>query len=216
VRNVSISPGEHYHIFNRGVNKQPIFLDDQDYRRFLFLVLCLQSDVVFRNIGRLSVMLPDTVQHSVLHTEKIVNDRNVELIGFCLMPNHFHLIVKEVKEGGIASYMQRGLNAYTKYANEKYKKSGHLFQGPYQAVHIADNQQLLHLSACIHRNPRELEPHMDYVNYVWSSYPDFIGENRFGRLLTPEVILSQFSDQKEYCDFVLTSPAKMLEKELGI
>jgi hypothetical protein len=57
---------------------------------------------------------------------------------------------------------------------------------------------------------------MDYVNYVWSSYPDFIGENRFGRLLTPEVILSQFPDQKEYCNFVLTSPAKMLEKELRI
>ncbi|MEK7194412.1 MAG: transposase [Patescibacteria group bacterium] len=214
MRNIVISPGEYYHIFNRGVNKLLIFSDDQDYRRFLFLILYFQSGVVFRNIGRLSYLLPDTVQHSVLHTEKVIEGRTVELVGFCLMPNHFHLIVKEGREGGIASYMQRVLNAYTKYINEKHKKSGHLFQGPYKAVHVGDNQQLLHLSAYIHRNPREMEKNKDFENYRWSSCQDYIGANRFEGLLVPEIVTGQFSLQSEYQEFVLTSPAKLLENEI--
>lgn len=215
MRNIRISLGEHYHIFNRGVNKQLIFLDDQDHRRFLFLILCLQSDTIFRNIGRLSSEFPENVQHSVLHVEEIVNNRNIEVISFCLMPNHFHLIVKEIKEGGISAYMQRVLNAYTKYFNEKYSKSGHLFQGPYKAVHVVDNDQLLHLSAYIHKNPTDLEGYKDReVSYDWSSYRDYVGENRFGGLLVPDIVTEQFKEKKEYLEFVRTSTAKSIENEI--
>jgi len=216
MRNIKISPDEYYHLFNRGVNRQVIFHDNHDRSRFLFLILCLQSPTTFKNVSRSSKTFIHDVQHSVLHTRDIVKNRFVELISFCMAPNHFHLIVKEVEENGIATYMQRVLNAYTKYYNTKYEKSGHLFQGPYKAVHVTDDQQLLYLSAYIHRNPRELkEWRGKESHYTWSSYQDFVGTNRFDELLITDVIIGQFKNQKEYRDFLNTSTAKLLENELA-
>jgi putative transposase len=218
MRDIVIAPGEYYHIFNRGTRKQTIFHDANDWYRFLFLIIYFQSPVTFQNISRLSKEL---VQPSVLNIEKeiihkIIKDRYVELVSFCLMQNHFHLILKEKKEGGIALFMQRVLNGYTKYYNIKYQKSGHLFQGPYKAIHIENNTQLLHVSAYIHRNPRELPMWTDKEHmYVYSSYQDFVNKNRWGELLAPDIILGQFKDKKEYYDFVKTSSSKMLKEEMG-
>lgn len=131
------------------------------------------------------------------------------------MPNHFHLLIKEVDEGGISAYMQRVLNAYSKYYNTKYEKSGHIFQGPYKAVHIENNDQLLHVSCYIHRNPREITKWFRReAQYQWSSYSDLIGENRWGKLLIPDILLGQFKNKGEYHEFVKSSPAKILENEL--
>ena len=220
MRKTPIAPDEHYHIFNRGNNKQNIFLDDRDRTRFLFLILHLQSPLVFQNLGRqISYFVKNrafNIDNDDL--EEILKERNVELINFALMPNHFHLTLCEIKEGGISQYMQRILCAYTKYFNTKYKKSGHLFQGPYKAVHIEDNRQLLYLSSYIHRNPRELNgwKNKEHI-YPWSSYQDFIKENRWGKLLQQNIILEQFDDKKEYGNFVKSSPAKEnLDRDLLI
>jgi len=217
MRNVKIAPGEYYHIFNRGMSKQLIFHDDKDRARFIFLILHFQSPTIIQNIGR-SVKL--FVQHSVFNIDKkikeeIVKNKFIELTSFCLMPNHFHLIVKEVEGNGMARYMQRVLNGYTKYYNTKYNKSGHLFQGPYKAVHVKNNNQLLYLSAYIHRNPRELKGWLNKENiYKWSSYQDFINKNRFEELLVFDIISKQFKNKKEYDEFVKTSPAKLFKDEL--
>ncbi|MDO8471353.1 MAG: transposase [bacterium] len=144
------------------------------------------------------------------YEKEIMKKRTVELVAFCIMPNHFHLIVKELEEGGIATYMQRVLTAYSKYYNTKYEKSGHVFQGPYQAVHVGDNRQLLHLSAYIHRNPREISKWFNKEDqYQWSSYRDYIGENRWGDLLLIDIVLGQFKNKKKYHEFVKTSSAKL-------
>ncbi|MEK7576008.1 MAG: transposase [Patescibacteria group bacterium] len=142
--------------------------------------------------------------------EKIIKNRYVELINFSMMPNHFHLITHEMKENGISKYMQRILTAYSKYFNTKYKKSGHLFQGPFQIVHIKNNEQLLHLSAYIHRNPREIKEwkNKEY-KYPWSSYQDCIGENRWDELFKHQIITEQFSNPNEYKDFIETSGTKL-------
>ncbi|KKQ07556.1 MAG: Transposase [Parcubacteria group bacterium GW2011_GWB1_36_5] len=217
MRNIKIAPGEYYHIFNRGMSKQLIFHDNRDRIRFLFLILYFQSPIVIQNIGR---PVKSYVKHSVFNTEEkirqeIVKSRFVELTSFCLMPNHFHLIVKEVEENGIARYMQRVLNSYTKYYNTKYNKSGHLFQGPYKAVHIKNNNQLLYLSSYIHRNPREMKEWFNKEDiYPWSSYQDCVSKNRFEELLVLDIINGQFKNKKEYDEFVKTSPAKLLEEEL--
>ena len=159
MRKVIISPGEYYHIFNRGNDKQNIFRDDRDRIRFLFLLLYLQGKDSFPNAGR-------TVTHFVRHRvfnirlgliKKVVDEKHVELVAFTFMPNHFHILVGEKNEGGIARYMQRVLNAYTKYFNTRYQRSGHLMQGPYRAVHLKDNDQLLYTSAYIHRNCRTIK-----------------------------------------------------------
>ena len=214
MRNIKIAPGEYYHIFNRGMSKQLIFQNNSDRARFLFLILYFQSPVILLNISR---PVKSFVKHSVFNTDKqeIIKNKFVELTSFCLMPNHFHLIVKEVEENGMARYMQRVLNSYTKYYNTKYNKSGHLFQGPYKAVHVKDNNQLLYLSSYIHRNPRELKEWLNKEDsYPWSSYQDSINKNRFEELLVFDIISEQFGNKKEYDQFVKTSTAKLLKEEL--
>jgi len=186
-----------------------------DYARFLFLILFFQSPLSFDQISR---HVRRFVQHRVFDinaedTEQIVNDRYVEILSFCIMPNHFHLILKETQENGIARYMQRVLNGYTKYYNTKYGVSGHLFQGPYKAVHVENNDQLLYLSTYIHRNIRELTRGKNKEQkYVWSSYQDYIGKNRWGKLLHTRLILEQFKTTIEYEEFVRTSVAKTFDE----
>lgn len=210
-----VSVGEYYHVLNRGVNKQIIFHDKKDWDRFIFLIMLFQSPINFTNISRLTEKFMENVQHPVLNIQGVIDKRIVELVCFCVMPNHFHLILKEEVEGGIAQYMQRVLNAYAKYYNTKYQKSGHLFQGPYKSVHINTNEQLLHLSAYIHKNPIELQIWKNKISsYYYSSYMDYIGENRWRGLLTINIIKDQFKNGKEYDDFVLSSSAKLLDEKM--
>lgn len=210
-----IAPGEYYHIYNRGVSKQTIFHDTNDYVRFLFIILYFQSPIKFPQIGRFVKQFVKSSAFDSGDKEEIIKKRTVELVCFCIMPNHFHLFIKEIEEGGIASYMQRVLTAYSKYYNTKYTKSGHVFQGPYRAVHVKDDRQSLHLSAYIHRNPREiLKWFKKEDEYPWSSYQDFINNNRWGNLLVQDIILGQFKNKEEYQHFVKTSPAKVLESEI--
>ena len=143
----------------------------------------------------------------ILH--KIWKERIVDLVCFALMPNHFHLLVREKEEGGISRYMQRVLNGYTKYWNTKYQQSGHLFQGPFRAVHVEDDHQLRYLSAYIHRNPHEIgEWHDRAWEYPWSSYRDYVGDNRWGELLQYDIVRGQYTGGEDYRDFVETSGAK--------
>ena len=206
------APGEYYHIYNRGMQKQKIFETDKDRLRFIFLLLAMQGKNSIKNISR---EVRRSVQSSTLHIQpeiekNVLENRTVELISFCLMPNHFHLLVFEKTEGGIAKYMQRVLTAYTKYFNVRHQKSGHLLQGSYKSVQIEDDRQLMHASAYIHKNPNELALWRGkYEKYPWSSLQDYIFENRFGQLLSPGIIIERFKEEKgSYRDFVKTSPAK--------
>lgn len=214
MRNISIAQGEHYHVFNRGNNKQLLFLDKKDYARFLFLIIYFQSPIVFTNISRkIDYFVKNgKFDFSSEDAEKIAKQRYVEVINFVIMPNHFHITLSEFEENGTSKYMQRVLCAYTKYFNTKYQKSGHVFQGPYKAVHIKDNNQLLYLSTYIHRNPREINDWKDKEHsYPWSSYKSYTQENQWGKLLMQDLILDQFSDKKGYDKFVKSSSAKLLE-----
>ncbi|MBU1159982.1 transposase [Patescibacteria group bacterium] len=216
MRKTKIAPGEYYHIFNRGNNKQKIFLEEKDWARFLFLILYLQSPFVFYNISR---HVNNFVRHRVFNISKkalqnVLGNKTVELVCFVQMPNHFHLIVKEINEGGISQYLQRIQDAYTKYFNVKYGSSGHLFQGPFKAVRIKNNEQLLYLSAYIHRNPREIKQwHKKEHLFNWSSYKDCVDNNRWENLLKNEIIVGQFKTEKQYKEFVDTSGTKLLLNE---
>ncbi|HEY4523240.1 MAG TPA: transposase [Candidatus Paceibacterota bacterium] len=140
---------------------------------------------------------------------RIVESRYVSLEALAFMTNHVHLAICELEERGTVRYMQRVLNAYAKYFNTKYETVGHLFQGPYRAVHIEDNDQLLYTSTYIHRNPRELSGVAGREHrYEWSSYQDYLGENRFGKLLDPSLVLDQFDSPQAYREFVDSSVAK--------
>lgn len=248
--------GTYYHLYNRGVRQEPIFLENSDRIRFLFLLLYCQLPLPLSN-NEYHANLFEKHGSFYLHANRdqilaALSSRRVELVNFCLMPNHFHLSVlartnfpierggraarkiasagkdsdmrdaseenlhgRAKEESGIPKYMQRALNAYTKYFNIKHKKTGHLFQGPYQLVRVKNNDQLLHLSAYIHRNPRELrEWRGREFDYPHSSLQDFVGENRWGELLKPDIVLGQFKSGSDYKRFVETSSAKTLENKL--
>lgn len=214
IRKTPFAPGEYYHLYNRGIRKQNIFRKDRDWLRLLFCLLHFQSPLIFENIGQdlrqfqrwFSLGSGDSSLANVSKsyrekTGEIAIRRTVTLISFALMSNHFHLLVREDKEGGISAYMQRVLNSFTKYFNTKYKESGHLFQGPFQSVHVADNDQLLYTSAYIHRHRRE-------ARSPWSSYQDYVSANRWPSLLDPTAVLEQFESPKDYRQWVETSGAK--------
>ena len=211
LRRVEFAPGEYYHICVRGNNKQDIFKNDSDRARLLFLVMHLQSPESVPKVGRLFDEYQKTgswnIEASLL--ERIILQRYVALQAFAFMTNHLHLAIYEKEEQGIIRYMQRVLTAYAKYFNTKYETVGHLFQGPYKAVHIDDNDQLLYVSTYIHRNPRELPGIAGREHeYKWSSYRDYIGPNRFGALLDPSLVLEQFDSHGDYHAFVDSSTAK--------
>ena len=217
-RNSPPAPGEYYHVYNHGVLKRDIFLDTRDYARFLFLLLFHQSPTItFFNLGR---EVSHFVRHrmfniSVQDIKQINKTKRVQLVAFALMPNHFHLLLQEQSGTGISKYLQRLGNGYTKYFNTRYKQNGHLFQGPYQSVHISDNDQLLYTSAYLHRNCTELKGwnNREHI-YPWSSYADFIGNNRWTGLLKPDIIFEQFLNGKDYQRWVKESGAKDKDNEL--
>ncbi len=211
LRKTEFAPNEHYHLCVRGNNKQPIFRSNADRARLLFLITHLQSPENFSQINRIVTNYSKTHTWNINETTfaNIISTRYVALEAFAFMTNHIHLAIREVEEQGTTRYMQRVLNAYAKYFNTKYETVGHVFQGPYRAVHIEDNDQLLYLSTYIHRNPRELlgvrgKEHQ----YEWSSYQDYLGQNRFGDLLDRSLVLDQFSSPREYKQFTDSSIAK--------
>ena len=206
--------GEYYHVYTRGVRKQEIFHDERDYVRFVFLLLHFQGDYVPTNITKNVNRFIRTKSFGTSEetTRKIIVSKMVSLNFFSLMPNHVHIALEEVKESGVSRYMQRALTAYAKYYNEKYKVTGHLFQSKFGRVLVEDNDQLLHLSAYIHRNQRDLMSWRDRESqYPWSSYVDYIDENRWGDLLATSTLLDQFENKKDYGKFAVRAPAKAPE-----
>jgi len=216
----SLAPGEYYHVFNRGAHKFGIFREKSDMQRFLFEILYFQSPTPIKNVSRLACSFSPQEGFAVPdeHIERIIEKRSTELVAFCIMPNHFHLLLRETGESSIGRYMQRVLEGYTRFFHTKYKSSGHVFQGTYRSVHVKDDDQLMHLSAYIHRNPRELAAWKGKEEqYPWSSLQDFTIANRWGGLIVPDIIVSRFdaTPNSNYADFVKTSPAKLLEEEFG-
>ncbi|MEO5646515.1 MAG: transposase [Candidatus Paceibacterota bacterium] len=141
--------------------------------------------------------------------QEILHHKTIEIIAFCIMPNHFHILIKQLKDDGTSSYMHRVLGGYSRYYNNKYGTTGHIFQATYKSVLVKNNIQLLYLTAYIHRNPRSLSLwYGKELQYEWSSYQDYCGTNRFGELVLFSVILNQFHLKSAYYSFVESSPAK--------
>jgi len=203
--------GEYYHICGRGNKKQILFRDNRDYLRFLFNILHFQSDKSFYNISRYVDRYEDFDDFRV--SEGIIDDvlenKKIELVAFCLMPNHYHLIVKNLIDDGVSKYMQRALIGFANYFNAKYDVSGHVFDGSYNLIHISSDEQLQYLFSYVHKNPIELPKWRDnYWEYSWSSCKDFGDANRWGGLLNDEIITDQFSDFSAYKKFLQESSAK--------
>ena len=192
-----ISDG-YYHIYNRGVEKRKIFQNEQDYKVFLFY---LKTYLEPKNTEELQKQLTQPNlsykrRAEILKILRLNNFHNeIQLLSFCLMPNHFHLLLKQKSSNGIDIFMQSLATRYSMYFNKKYKRVGPLFQGLYKAVLVSSDEQLLHLSRYIHKNPAG---HSAYIlkrndlSRSYSSYKNYLGEIKTDWLKT-ELILSHFS-----------------------
>jgi len=188
--------GNIYHIYNRGVEKRDIFMEDLDYFRFIHDLF------VFNNID---AVLPMEIQPP---KRKLM----VEILAFALMPNHFHLLIRQKEKEGIVKFMQKLGTGYTMYFNQKYERVGSLFQGRFKAVAVLKEKHFLYLPFYIHLNCLDLiEP--DWRNgkienlkkaikflesYRWSSYLDYIGKKNFPSVTQRQFLLKCFGEEKEY------------------
>ncbi len=217
MRRILPQPESFYHVFNRGNDKQAIFLDMADRRRFLLTLFTAMVDLDFHPLGRRSRDLDVSLRAAFPDDElaQIKKKRMAKLVGFTMMTNHFHLLIEEGSEGGIAKFMQRLQNSYTKYFNEKYKRTGHLFAGPYKIVPVESNEQLLYLSAYIHRNPRELPGWEGKEGlYPWSSCRDYLDGTDWQGLLHKAPILDQLENGLTYKEILENSAAKEKDSDL--
>lgn len=185
----------YYHVYNRGVEKRTIFQDDQDYRVFLNLI----KNYLSTN--------PESFIHPVIEVtgSGLVRPRplksffgEITLHSYCLMPNHFHLLLKQTTKNSMTRFMQSLCTSYSMYFNKKYERVGPLFQGVYKAVLVMEDSYLLHLSRYIHLNPTELLTRTDPVKpaeYAYSSYFYFL-RKRKAEWINPEPILDFFKNQR--------------------
>lgn len=201
-RETPFAENEHYHIYSRGVEKRKIFLNTKDYNRFIALLYIMNQDAPFR--------MDNFLRNNQNHLGNIFKEERektlVSILGYCLMPNHFHLILHEHKENGISKFMGKLLTAYSMYFNTKYERSGPLFTHPFRSEHINNESQYMYIFSYLHLNPLSIierrwkeegiknkkEAREFLEKYQYSSYQDFLDNKR------PESSIVDFSLVPEY------------------
>ncbi len=188
------APGNVYHIYTRGVEERNIFQDNTDRKRFLDLLThCLPQGLLR------SYSAARRFQKYPLRLRR--GEGIVDLLCYCLMTNHFHLLLHENVPGGISHYMHRLLNSYAKYFNKRQKRVGSLFVRPFQAVWVDDDDQLLHVSRYIHLNPYVAHMVENPMAYAWSSLAEYIG-SRTRSQFCHVALLREMMKREEYKRFV--------------
>ncbi|MCX6755203.1 MAG: transposase [Candidatus Nomurabacteria bacterium] len=210
-RKVSFIEGEYYHIYNRGNSKQTIFHDKQDYNRFMKLL--------FLSNGKENFKIDYIGNKNIYDFER--GDNLVAIGSYCLMPNHFHLLLTQKIDGGISKFMQKITTAYSMYYNKKYIRTGSLFEGKFKSIHIEEDRYLKYLFSYIHLNPVKLinknwkkeiiknkKNIIDFLEqYKYSSYLDYLKEERIEKIILesksfPKYFLTKDSIKKEVFEWL--------------
>mgnify|MGYP000859478265 CR=1 FL=1 len=206
LRKVNLVSGEIYHIYNRGVDKREIFVDDKDRIRFI-------HDLFEFNNGKPSLKINYFYNNSEVGLPNIKRkprEALVEILAYCLMDNHFHLLVRQKKEKGITEFMRKLGTGYTNYFNKKYERSGALFQGKFKSKHIEKDAHLMYLPIYIHLNPLDFEfkewregkigdahKALDFLDkYRWSSYLDYVGKKNFPSIIEKDFLLHRLGNEE--------------------
>ena len=195
LRGQMLAEGEWYHVYNRGAHKQAIFTCPEDYDRFQILLYLLNTmlPIVMRDILADYSGQPLTDLYLCEPSDRSL----VDILGYTLMPNHFHLILRQRSKDGISRFMKKLCTAYSMYFNEKYEHSGCIFQGRYKAKHLDSEAYFRYIFAYVHLNPFELmQPDWKdvgvrnhalarsfLINYRHSSLCDYIGSDRPERII---------------------------------
>lgn len=194
--------GQIYHVFNRGINHQPTFFDRLEYKRALLVINYYKYTNPPAKLSKFLQISSDK-RLEIMANLRQENDKLVEILAFCLMPNHFHLLIKQIKDKGISKFLANFQNSYTRFFNTKRERDGSLFLDQFKAVLVMTDDQLLHISRYIHLNPytsyvvKDLE---SLPKYPWSSLPEYL-ENR-AEACEPGAILNFFKNSQAYLNFI--------------
>jgi len=170
---------ELYHIYNRSINEMEIFTNNNEYRRFTDAIRFYQvekpqikfSDFMEQKSHRRGGI--SGINWGTLFPEK---ERLVEIIAYCIMPTHFHLLLRQLRGGGIPIFINNLLNSYTRYFNTRYKRKGTLWEGRSKKVLLMSDEQLLHTTRYIHLNPVTAHLVNKPEEWLWSSYHEYLLE----------------------------------------
>ncbi len=182
-----------YHVYNRGVAKQKIYRDKKDYKKFLGLLKFYLTPINLQGPSLQVRVAPSKVLKN--HAE------DVSLHCYCLMPNHFHLLLYQEKIDSMNYFMRSLATKYVMYFNQKYKRTGPLFESNYKAVRVETDDQLIYLSKYIHLNPIEIKPAgLDPAGWKYSSYGNYLRKFNQKWIKTDKIL--EFFKEKSYLDFV--------------
>jgi putative transposase len=215
-RKQSFVNGEYYHIISKALDNNLIFKDEDDYFRGIFSIYefnnsnpvsILRRRQQRKNEKKLTVRDPTSYG---LPIDK--RDRFVDVLVFSFMPNHIHLLVKQVKDNGIPEFMKKVCGGYGRYFNQKYSLKGYVFQNRFKDVHIENDEQLRNVSNYIHNNAtsliepgwkengiKDINKALEFLeNYKWSSLQDYIGKVNFPSVTQRDFLLEFFGCEQKY------------------
>ncbi|MBU4421545.1 transposase [Candidatus Parcubacteria bacterium] len=223
----TLSVNDHAHIYNRGVDKRIVFNENADYARFVHtLYICNDTEFTVKNLNRMI----ENVQNPILHIGERTGERFVDILCFTLMPNHFHLLLRQNIDKGISKFMHKIGIAYTLYFNLKNERTGSLFEGKYKYKIVNNEQYLVYLSQYIHLNPiKIIEPKWkekgitnwkqanDFLEmYKWSSYQDYIGIKNLPSVINPGLLGEYYEKPEKYKKFVNSYLVEDLDKIINL
>lgn len=191
----------YYHVYNRGVEKRNIFEEKRDYLVFIYYLGVLLTP---------PELIDKDHEHYKYSRSNYADE--VSLFAYCLMPNHFHLFLRQDKDEGVTHLMKALSNAYTEYFNKKNDRTGGLFQGKYKAAEVDNDGYYLHLSKYIHQNPKDIGK--DPLTYEYSSVLNYVDTDSTAPVwLKSDEIVKSFGNQRAYLEFMRSNgyaPADML------
>lgn len=216
MRKVQFANQYFYHIYNRGVDKRKTFMDDADFRRF-YAGMYLFNNALYRSpTGRNTTKLSfvqSAVQSLALDEPR---EQLVNIVCYCIMPNHYHFLLEQLQDRGITQFMHRLDTGYTKYFNKRYERTGRLFEGSFKAVLIRRDAQFEHLPRYIHLNALDLtdmnwregkvedwKKAEDFLErYPWSSHQVYLGKAQLFPVVEKSVIGKIFQSNEQYMRFL--------------
>lgn len=202
-RKIPLVTNQIYHVLNRGVASQPIFLSKKNYQRGVEAFCYYQNRALPLSYSHF-LDLSQKRREKLLETLRKKRDFLVEIIAYCLIPNHFHFLLKQLQKDGISLFMSKFSNSYTRYFNTAYKRVGSLFQGKFKAVRIETDEQLIHVSRYIHLNPYSsyvVKTLKDLEKYPYSSLPEYLNLTK-NEWCQKEAVLEHFKNPTDYKRFV--------------
>ncbi len=185
-RKVAFVQGSYYHIYNRGANREPIFRSDENFR---FLTQRLKE---------------------------YTSEWQVTVIAYCLMPNHYHMVLRQDGASALSGFVQAVFNSYSKAFNKMHARRGTLFEGPFRANAVLKDEYLVHLCRYVHRNPLDAHLVTNLNDWLYSNYLEWT-DQRSGTLVDREFVSSHFPTPQTYTRFVPEyTPSKHLERAIRV